>query len=185
MRTHSVILAAFLTLIGGSAYPCNVRNQLNRLEASPAHCTRAQLDTLAALLSSLRMFRADIDMPLTESTLARGTCPEVDEVNRADAAWKTLRPRPHGVGYTMNEYCMTDPTRVPYGITFYDPGKVLNAGALAALQARLDYQRTRLIPRLDSKLASVDALSDDTLPSVLGPVESIASDLEDGSAGTE
>src|SRR5262249_47186347 len=160
MKTHSLTVATtFLMLMSRPAYPCSIRYQLKHLDTSPVHCTNAQLDTLTALLSSVRTFRAEIDMPLTESTLARGTCPDIEDVERANEAWKELTPRPHGVRYTMNKYCMTDPAGVPYSIVFYYPGKVLSADALAKLQARFDYQRTQLIPRLTSKLKEVDAMS--------------------------
>ena len=162
MKPHSlIVIVALSTLAVRSACPCNIRYEMKHLNKPPARCTQAQLDTLAGLLSSVLTFRLEIDMPLTEATLARGTCPDVEDVNTANDAWKELSPRPRDVRYTMNRYCMTDPTGVPYAIEFYLPGKVLSPGALAKLRAQLDHQQTQLIPRLVAKLASVHAVSAD------------------------
>ena len=65
-----MVIVALSTLAVRPAHPCSIRYEMKHLDKPPVRCTPAQLETLAGLLSSVLTFRLEIDMPLTEGTLA-------------------------------------------------------------------------------------------------------------------
>ena len=154
MSTGATILLLTISTGERAWAACSTGGQLVRLGTSPVKCTELQLTMLDTVLNNRLEFRAVLDLPLATQVLRERKCPTAEEFEAFFAAWKRL-PRT-GVNYTVERYCLTDPTF--YRIRFPVPDKPLDDTAVLKLSADVAALESQVIPALASKLAAVEQM---------------------------